>query len=420
MFLIKLAWKNLSRHKRRTAITASALAFGLMLFIIMDSMLTGAFEQSNINLMDAETGHGKIMSNQSFEDIKYLPLSNRIEDPEEIISIVESVGAKASKRLLINGEMIYSDDYFPKSGSTQILFTGVDIESDNNVFNVFYEKNLVHGRFMGKDADEVVIGSWLAEDIGAEVGDLFTLSVRTAADGDDPGFIQTIDVEITGIIKVESPMVNRRVVYFSLEMADYYLDLNGSVTEVAVRIPFNENIASFNKKMQGKLPENLGFYSWREIAADYLALTEAKSGGSLIYILLTIIIGVVGITNTMLMTINERQTELGMMRALGMADRDIRKAFILEAGGIGVLGALLGVFLGILINIPMVNTGIDYSSLLRDADMGYRISSIMKGVWNFRTIITAFFIGIFIPVIVSIIPTRRAIRKSIPDCINKR
>lgn len=420
MFLIKLAWKNLSRHKRRTAITASALAFGLMLFIIMDSMLIGAFEQSNINLMDAETGHGKIMSDQSFEDIKYLPLSNRIEDPEKFISIVESAGGRASKRLLINGEMIYTDDYFPKSGSTQILFTGVDLENDNNVFNVFHEKNLVSGRFMNSDSDEVVIGSWLAEDIGADVGDVFTLSVRTAAEGDDPGFIQTIDVEIVGIIKVESPMVNRRVVYFPLDMSDYYLDLYGSVTEIAVRIPFNETVDSFKETLEDNLPEGFGFYSWRELAADYLALTEAKSGGSLIYILLTIIIGIVGITNTMLMTINERQTELGMMRALGMADRDIRKAFILEAGGIGLIGAVFGVFMGILINIPMVNTGLDYSAFLRDADMGYRISSVMKGVWNYRTILIAFIVGIFIPVIVSIIPTRRAIRKSIPDCINKR
>lgn len=420
MFLLKLSWKNLTRHKRRTVITSISLAMGLMIFILMDSLLIGALEQSNTNLMDAETGHGKILTHDAFKDMKFMPLNSRIEEPDRIINILEDSGAKASKRVNINGEMIYTDDYFPKSGSTPILFTAVDLESDNNVFNIFHDRYLVEGRFMDSGADEVVIGSWLAEDIGAKVGSIFTLSVRTASSGDDPGFFQTIDVDIVGIIKVESPMVNRRVVYFPLDMADYYLELDGSVTEVALRLPFGERLDSFNEKIEEELPENLGFYSWREIGADYLALTEAKSGGSAIIIMFVILIAMVGITNTMLMTVNERQKELGMMRALGMSDGSIRKAFILEAAGIGFIGSTIGVLLGVLANIPMVRIGLDYSAYLRDADMGYRISTFIKGVWNPEIIIVAFILGIIIPVLVAIIPTKRAIQKSIPDCINGR
>ncbi|MBN2618780.1 MAG: ABC transporter permease [Spirochaetales bacterium] len=420
MFLLKFSWKNLTRHKRRTVITAISLAVGLMMFILMDSMLVGAFEISNRNLMDAETGHGKILTNLAFEDMKFSPLSNRIENPDSIIKLVESNGAKASKRVVINGEIIYSNEYFPKEGSTQVLFTAVDLDSDNNVFNVMHEKNLVDGRFMENGSDEVVIGSWLAEDIGAKVGSVFTLSLRTASEGDDPGFYQTIDVEIVGIVNVESPNVNRRVVYFPLDMADFYLDLNGSVTEVAVKLPLNETIDSFNKKIESTLPEGYGFFTWREIGADYLALTEAKSGGSSIMMMLVIFIAIVGITNTILMTINERQRELGMMRALGMSDKSIKLAFMIEAAGIGLIGAISGVILGCLANIPMVNIGIDFSSYMRHTDIGYRISNVMYGVWNFSAIFKAFIGGIIIPVIVAYFPTRSATKKSIPDCIHGR
>lgn len=420
MFLLKLAFKNLTRHKRRTIITSLSLAFGLMIYILMDSLLIGALEQSNITLIGTETGHGRILTDEAFKDIKFLPISNRIEDPDGITKIAEGLGAKVSRRVVINGEMIYTDDYFPKAGSTPIMLTAVDLDSDNNVFKVFNKDYLVDGRFMTPGENDVVIGSWLAEDIGAKVGSIFTLSVRTASEGDDPGFNQTIDVTVVGIIRVESPMVNRRVVYLPLDVADYYLDLKGSVTELDLLMPFGDNLESFNKKIEAKLPPGLGFYSWREIAADYLALTEAKSGGSSVLILLIIIIATVGVTNTMLMTINERQKELGMMRALGMSDNSIRREFILEAAGIGLIGALFGVLFGCLTNIPLVNSGIDYSSYLRDADMGYRISTYIKGVWNFRTILFAFIVGILIPIFVAIIPTKKAIKMSIPDCINGR
>lgn len=420
MFLIKLALKNLVRHKRRTIITASALAMGLVMYIIMDSLITGMFSQSNNNLKDAETGDGKILSLEAFEDRNYYPLSDRVRNPDYIMKLVASLGGKASKRVVSNGDMIFTDEYFPLSGSTQILFTAVDLETDNNVFNIFNNKFLVDGRFFSMGEDEVVIGSWLAEDTGAEIGDWFTLSLRTASDGDDPGYYQTIDVEIVGIVKVENPTINRTAVYFPLDSADYYLDLYGSVTEVAIRIPITAKLGDFQKILNTVIPAGYRYYTWREIADDYIKAIETDASGGFVIVILIVLIALVGITNTMLMTVNERQKELGMMRALGMSDRNIRIAFLFEAAGIGFIGSIIGVFLGILCNIPMVNTGLDYSIWLRDTDMGYKLSAYMKGAWDFASILGAFIMGIIIPVIVAIWPTRKAVMKSIPDCISGR
>lgn len=420
MFLIKLALKNLTRHKRRTIITASALAVGLIMYILLDSLLIGMFESSNTNLKDAETADGKVLTAEAFEDIKLLPLYSRVKNPDEIISLVERLGGRASKRVVIHGDMIFSDEYFSQSGSSPILFTAVDLNSDNRAYNIFKKRFLVDGRFMKPGADEVVIGSWLAEDTGAEVGDWFTISARTAPNGDDPGFFQTLDVEIVGLVKVENPMINRTVVYYPLDMADFYLDLYGSVTEVAIRAPFGEPLKHFQERLNPELPEGLYYYTWKEIAYDYVKLLEAETGGSAIILILIVVIALVGITNTMLMTINERQRELGMMRALGMSAKDIRIAFLYEAAGIGIIGSVLGLLIGSLINIPMVNYGIDFSAFMRDTDMGYKISAYMKGAWNVSSLVVAFIAGVLTPVFVAIFPTKKAILKSIPDCLGGR
>lgn len=393
--LLKFAFKNLTRHKRRTIITASALAFGLMLFILMDSLLKGAYNESTRNLIEIETGDGKIMSRETFKDLQFLPLGNRVEKPDELITLIDKLGGNGVKRVNINAEMIYTKEYFDKAGSSNVLFTAVDLENDNRVFDVFHSKYLVDGRFFEPGTDEIVLGAWLADDIGAEVGDFVTLSLRTAADGDDPGYEQTIDAEIVGLINVPSPAVNRKVVYYPLDMADYSLDLRGSVTEIAVKIPLGDTINTFKEKIQKNLDSDISFYSWRDLSRNYLALVETKSGASSIILFLVALIAIVGITNTMLMTINERQRELGMMRALGIV-------------------------LGVLVNIPLVNTGIDMSIYFRDMDLGYRLSSVMKGQWSINTIVISLISGVLLTVLVAVAPTGKAIKKSIPDCINGR
>lgn len=420
MALFKLALKNLTRHKRRTAITSLALVFGLVIIIVLDSTISGMLRQSDVNLKDSETGDGKILAYKYFEYIDYLPLNFRIKNPDEIISKIEKLGVKSCTRVNTHGEMIYTEDYFPKEGSSPILFTAVDIEKDSDVFNVFNKKSLINGRFFNKGADEVVIGSWLAEDIGAEIGSFITLSLVTASDGDDPGYGQTIDVEIVGIMKVESPIINRQVVYYPLDMADYYLDLNGSVTEIALKIPKGTDISLLKKEIEKALPGNLGFYHWRVLAADYLKSLQLEGNVKNIMIILIVFIAFVGIFNTMLMSLNERENEIGMMRALGMNDFEIRKLFIFEAIGIGLLGSICGLFLGILVNIPIVEIGIDFSNSFRDIGNGYRISSYIKGVWNISNISMFFLFGIFLPGVLTIGPTKKAIKKSIPDCINRR
>jgi ABC-type antimicrobial peptide transport system permease subunit len=158
--------------------------------------------------------------------------------------------------------------------------------------------------------------------------------------------------------------------------------------------------------------------SWKELAHDYVAIAEAKRGASSSILFLVFIIAAVGISNTMLMAMYERIRELGMMRALGMSDKAIHLSFIFEAGGIGLLGALIGTAIGVLINVFLVNKGIDLSFIMRDIDIGYRIQSIMRGSWSVKTIITSLASGVILSMIVAYFPTRRALKMDIPSCLH--
>jgi len=414
-FIFTLAMKNLARYKRRTAITAIAIALGLMMYLIVDSMLLGIEQESVRNLIWYETSSIRIHQKEYWPDRLLFPLEKGIENPEKVIDILKRDGYTATERTLFKADMILYSDDFGEDGNLSVMVTGIDPEMDNEVFH--FGDTLIEGRMLNKgESNGMIMGSWLAEDIGAELGYWVTLVTRG-----NGGFFEAIDVQIIGIVNCPNPNVNRTLIMMDKDTAGTVLGMDGAVTEINILLPKSSDVDVEVMKIQGSLDAEglteLEARSWRELAKDYLAIAEAKRGGTGVILFLVFIIAAVGISNTMLMAMYERTRELGMMRALGMKDNDIRLSFIIEAGGIGLVGSLVGIALGALANIYIANVGIDFGFLMRDMDFGYRIQSVMRGTWNLRSFIITFVSGITLSMIVSIIPIRRSLKMDIPSCL---
>jgi ABC-type lipoprotein release transport system permease subunit len=314
---------------------------------------------------------------------------------------------------VFGAELIVREDPYPEDGSIRVKVHAIDPERDDQVFH--FRETVEEGRYLEPGEDGVLLGAWLAEDLGARVGYAMTLVTRTRT-----GYYQAIDTEIVGIINCPNPYINRSSVFMPLDSADYHLEMEGAVTEINMRFPLRADADKRAAEIQESLTDHsqtLQVMSWREIAFDYVALAEQKQAGSGLILFLVFIIAAVGVSNTMLMAVYERTKELGTMRALGMKDSQIRWTFLFEAGGIGFIGSVLGLILGSLLVFWMVNWGIDYGAMIRQADMGYRIASVFRGVWHPTAMIQAFVLGIVIAMIVALVPTRRALRMRITDCL---
>ena len=412
-FIISLALKNLTRYKRRTIITAVAIAVGLMMYIVVDSILLGAEFESMRNLRWYETASARIMHPDYWEERLMRPLDISIDDPYTIVDALQKEGIAAAPRTMFSADLILYSDDFGEDGNMPVQVTAIDPELDNTVFR--FEDTLIEGRFVESGTNELVIGSWFAEDIGAKVGYWVTLVTRG-----NGGFYEAMDMQIVGIVNCPNPNVNRTLLMVPIDTIGDYLAMDGAATEINIALPETAEIAEEVGRIQKLLDpsgNNLLVVSWDELARDYVALAEAKRGGTGMILFLVFIIAAVGISNTMLMAIYGRIRELGMMRSLGMNDRSIQLAFMVEAGGIGLIGSTIGVLLGIAINFYMVNVGIDFGLLMRDMDMGYRIQSSFRGTWSPSTIITAFFFGSILSMLVAWIPTRRALKMDIPSCL---
>lgn len=410
-FLLVLAFRNLSRYRRRTLITAGAIAVGLAIFILLDSLLVGAELESERNLIWYETSSARIMHPDYWDERERSPLRHVVEDPGVILSALKAERVPATARTVFAGELIVWRDPFPEDGSLPVRIFAVDPQTDDSVYR--FRDTVVAGRYLEPGEEGVMLGAWLAEDLGAEVGYPVIISARSRY-----GARVTIDADVVGILNSPNPTINRGGIFIPLDIADLYLDMNGAVTQIDMHLPETIDADLAVAQLRG-LPEisELSVKSWRELASDYVALAKQKAAGSGVIMLLVFVIAAVGVSNTMLMTIFERIREIGMMRALGMEERKIQILFLLEAAGIGLVGSMAGVVIGVLGNIPVVRIGIDYSRTFRAMDAGYRTAGILYGAWLPGTIITAFVAGILLAVIIAIVPTRRALRMDIPQTL---
>lgn len=411
-FLIALAAKNLARHKRRTLITASAIAFGVAIFVAMSSLLEGFAAENNRNVSRYETGDAAATAPGYWDERETFPLDRVIETPQEILEALEREGIPAAPRVAFRGELIVRYDPFPEDGSIQRTFYGIDVERDPEVFGL--SEAIVEGRFPHAGQEEVVIGRWLAERLGAEIGYPISVTTRTR-----DGFHQIMDLEIVGIFNTSNPILNRYQAFLPIGVADEYLEMRGAVTSIHMSLPGTLPSEADTEPVREVLSDfdHVEFLSFERLNEEFAEIMEMENASNAIILLLLGLIAVVGISNTMLMSVLERENEIGMMRAMGFRNGEIRSMFAYEAAGIGLIGAIGGVALGSVLVWLSVSYGLDYGVLMDGAEMDFRFDGVLYGVWNVPTMVASAAFAVVLAGVVAIVPTRRILRRSITDSL---
>jgi len=406
--LFKLAFRNIFRHFTRTFLTFLAIALGLAMLIIVDSMLTGIDQESFDRIINYETGHIKIFDREYREDEENMPLDKSIDNPAALITKVGTDPDVVGVTSRINFRIMLSDgiDQYPAVG------IAVNPADDESVF--LLKQAVAKGEFLKGSEEAMLLGEGLAEDFGVDVGDYMTVLTRTKYDT-----YQAIDLRIKGILKTEDPKIDYAAVVIPLGLGQESLDMGKGVTEIDIKLKDPARIQEFRDMLAKDIP-GMEVATWKDLAADVIAISQAKRGGTSFMLFSIFVIALIGISNTILLAAFERTREIGMMAAMGMKRGQIVRLFVLEGAMIGVLGSITGCLLGILINIPFVKYGINWGFVMRDVgDIGYRVTGVSHGVWNINMIVIAFVAGILISALTSIYPARVASKMEPTEALRK-
>jgi len=414
MLIIKIALRNLARHKKRTIFTAIVIAVAICFYVFADALILGMMDSSYENITEYEYGHIQLMSTEYWEDKDDLPLQNLISLGQDTIDQItgrpEVTGY--APRLDFTAELTDGRDSIPLVGR------GIDLEQEATNFRI--DDSLVEGSYIQAGEPEAVIGQSLAEDMELGVGDFFMLVVRNR----DESF-NVIDLTVAGIINTPNPYINDNVVFLPINLArDALLVDEDQASHISLKLTDRELAAGSSAEITELMTTETGSesyqaFSWEQDAEDLIVMQEYSDMVLIMVLGVILLLAMAGIANTVILSVIERLKEIGMMKAMGMKVKEVTFLIGLEAAGIGILGGLLGVVLGAGAVYLLTTYGINiYAGMEGELDLPISMA-VIYGSWKPGTFIFVFVYSVIVSFISGLIPAYWGAKKNPVDILHE-
>ncbi len=332
--IMKMAFRDLGRNRRRTFFSALAVGIGLALLILMASVIEGEMGGAIESAIHLQSGHIQIRSATYNENKSSLKWDDLVENPDQIASQIAALPpvSVATPRLFASGFLSAGKD------SAGVKIVGIDPASEANAP---YRDGMISGSFLTQDDREgILLGKPAAERLKLKVGDQVGLSVNTSNGSvDEQTFI------VRGIYTTNTWGYDSVTVFLPLAKAQAITQAENHASTIFVLL---KNTADTQMVIDALKTSNLKVLTWKDLNAlivDWEAMANSYIG--ILYMIILAITASV-IINTLIMSVYERTREIGILSAIGMRGGGILALFLAESSLLAIGGAMLGLVIGIL------------------------------------------------------------------------
>jgi ABC-type lipoprotein release transport system permease subunit len=398
MLYLKLAWRNMWRHRRRTLIVVLAMGMTLALMMWYDAFVAGFENAIYGNAVKVLGGNIQVHApgyNAAEDQTPLLPIANEqsILDAARANPLV----AEASRRIQTGGMATSREGAFP------ITIVGIEPELEKTV-NLVGQKVSAGRLITASDQDVVFIGQGLANVMGVSVGDRLALAGLGTHNQ-----MRSRTMTVAGIYDVGMPELEKRTVYISLAEAQSLYNLDGQSTEIVVNLHLLGGEAGVMRDIRAAAP-GVDVQSWQTSFPEMQAALATKGGAMNIFSIIIMFIVGIGILNLLTMAVFERTREIGLLGALGMKPRQISLLFLLEGAMMGVVGVVFGILLGLAINYTLSQVGFDFSQFATLTEYTALISSRVYPTLGLEKLFMRSMVVLVIAVLAAYFPAQEAAR----------
>ena len=404
--LLKLAWLNIWRNKRRTIITATSVFFAVLLAIIFRSLTDGVYDNMIHNVVSYSSGYLQIHQKGYWDEQS---IDNTFEEDEQLYQevlrnpkVTQIIPRLQTFALASNAEK-----------TKGVLVLGIDPVKEKEVNNL--HDKIVAGEYIENINDNsVVLGEGLASQLKLKVNDSLVLLGQGYHASSAAGKFR-----VKGLIKLGAIELNNNVVYMPLQQSQNMFGAENRLTSVSVMLDKSTDLEKLKHSLQQTInSDTYEVMSWKEMMPEMDQFIEADSTGHYIIIGVLYFIISFGLFGTLLMMIFERKHELGILIAIGMKKQLLALVLVLEAIMISLIGCITGVIAGFLVIKWFTAHPIHFTGELKDVYEDYGIESILYFSSHEKIFIVQTLIVLLLSVLLACYPGYKVMKLKPVEAIN--
>jgi putative ABC transport system permease protein len=349
MLLARLAWRNVRRNRRRTALTLLVVMAGTMALCLAGGFMAQTFRGLADAAIRGGLGHVQLMHPKALEGDEGQSLEFALADGEAVAARLRQDPAVLDvlPRIQVMGLL--------SSGPKSVAFLGTAVDPAREARHMAVLDQVKDGakarggagsRWLSEDpsAREVLLGAGLAKGLGATVGSTLTLMSTTR-----DGALNAVDVEVVGLQDFGFKELNDRFLTLSLATSEVLVDAGGARSRLSVMLKDPARAEAEAPRLAHLAGGGAAASPWTALAGFYqqVKLLYFAIFGFMGLVLFLVVL--LATANTLLMSVMERLREFGTLRAVGLQPGQLLALLQWEGAILGAAGSLLGILLTLLL-----------------------------------------------------------------------
>ncbi len=401
---IKLAWRNLWRNRRRTAIAISSIVFSVLLASWMRSMQEGQYDGMIDNVVKFYSGYLQVQDTAFWDE---RTLENSFEANAELREKIENIpDVNLVSNRLESFALAASHKY-----SKPAMIIGIEPQQEDQITKL--SGKIQSGKFLKHGDKGAVIAQGLAEYLQLGVGDTLVMISQgyhgISANGLFP---------VKGILTHPNPEFNKRLIYLDIETARDFYSAYGLSTSMVIMTDDHYQVKQIQKRVAKILPTSNTVMTWTDMSPELEQLIMSDRMGGIIMLGILYLVIAFGMFSVVIMTVKERKREFGVTHAVGMQKSKLSAIVLIETLFIGFIGCLIGLVISYVICLYFFYNPIPLSQEFAKVSEQYGMEPFMffsmKSSLFYNQMIVVFIISI----VISIFPVYRVNHLKISNALH--
>ena len=332
--ILKIAWRNIYRNKKRSLITITSIFAALFLIILMRALQFGFYDKLIETVVESYAGYVEVHADGFWDNQN---LDNSMEVDQRLINDIKSVEGVDNIVQRLQTFSLISMGNKTKGG----VINGINISDEQKITD--WNKKMISGTFkIGKN--EIIIGKGIAEYFDIKENDTLILYGQGYR-----GMMAAGKYPVKGVIDLKNPDLNKLGVFMNIQTARNYVSSDEISTHIIVDKKQYYDEEKIANDLTQVLSKDYEIMTWKETLPEIEQTITADNAGGVIMAFILYIIVVFGMFGTVLMMTEERTYEFGVLISLGMSRARLFGIIFIET----IILSMIGVFIAIIITYPI-------------------------------------------------------------------